>query len=175
MSWQGAVLPSATPRPVAGCLGWVYDPQAARAFLGCPLSEATAYRALWSAVIQRAVDDIATAPVDSPPYAHAVAFFTSHDTDLASDTCWGFSRFALADFLDLHADDIAAGGLRAINARRRADGLPAMAAVPAPAPVARKAPVPFPRLVATPPLVSRIGRADLKPPRGKRHFGARAA
>ena len=73
-------------------------------------------RALWSAVVLQAKSDIETEPMDSVDYAQAVAFFTGGGE-------WAHGRANVADFLDLHPDDLERCGRRWIAARRRQEGL----------------------------------------------------
>jgi len=54
-------------------------------------------RALWSAVVQQAIDDVMDEPIGSLIYDDAVAFFT-HTGE------WAVSRTHIADELGIHAD-----------------------------------------------------------------------
>ena len=74
------------------------------------------YRGLWGAVVLQAKADIQTEPLRSIEYAHAVAFFTGGGE-------WVRTRTAIADFLELHRDDLEALGRRCINERRASEGL----------------------------------------------------
>lgn len=65
---------------------------------------------LWAAVVMQARDDIAAFPIRSVEYAQAVEFFTAGGE-------WGKSRQAIADFLELHPDDIRRFGEAAIKRR----------------------------------------------------------
>jgi hypothetical protein len=75
------------------------------------------HRAFWSAVVLQAHHDIKTEPLRSTDYEQAVAFFTAPGE-------WRDSLGAIADMLDLHPDDLARTGTKAIKARRLAEGLP---------------------------------------------------
>jgi len=69
------------------------------------------YRALWAAVVIQALDDIETEPMASVSFTDAEAFFTRMGA-------WGEARMAIADFLDLHPDDLERVGRRALAMRR---------------------------------------------------------
>ena len=71
-------------------------------------------RALWSAVVMQAIDDIRTAKFDSLDYSQSVYFMTG-DTE---------ARTHVADYLGLHADDLKQSGDREVRKRRIAEGLP---------------------------------------------------
>ena len=91
-------------------------------------------RALWSAVVQQAMDDLNEAPFGSTDHATAVAFFIGGGD-------WRQSRTDIADRIGIHADDLERCGRRLIEARRVAAGIPAVPSQLAPAP-AQAAPVP---------------------------------
>jgi hypothetical protein len=74
-------------------------------------------RALWIAVVLRAVADIASEPLGSVEYNDATVFFTAGGE-------WAFSRSAVAGHVDLHPDDLERAGRRCIAARRAAEGMP---------------------------------------------------
>jgi hypothetical protein len=74
------------------------------------------HRALWSAVVLNAVNDIDGEHYRSLEYSEAVAFFT------AARGPWAESRQAIADYLGLHADDLTRLGRAAIEARHLRDG-----------------------------------------------------
>jgi len=69
------------------------------------------YRALWAAVVIQALDDIESEPMASAAFTDAEAFFTRMGA-------WGEARMAIADFLDLHPDDLERVGRRALAMRR---------------------------------------------------------
>lgn len=75
------------------------------------------YRSLWSAVVLQAIEDIETQPMQSLVFADAVAFFTRSGS-------WAESRSTIADFLDMHRDELEAIGRRCIDARRTREELP---------------------------------------------------
>src|SRR5664279_3905972 len=75
-------------------------------------------RALWVAVVQQAIDDVAEERIGSLDWDEAVAFFT-HAGD------WAAARAGVADMLDMHADDLAHVGRRLIAERRIREGLEA--------------------------------------------------
>jgi hypothetical protein len=75
-------------------------------------------RALWVAVVQQAIDDVADERIGSLDWDEAVAFFT-HAGD------WSAARASVADMLELHADDLARVGQRLIADRRISEGLEA--------------------------------------------------
>jgi hypothetical protein len=80
----------------------------------------TAYqtpRALWSAVVRQAREDIANEPMGSLEYEEAVAFFTGGGE-------WARSRGDVADCIELHPDDLAHAGQHWIEERRQAAGIP---------------------------------------------------
>ncbi len=74
------------------------------------------YRSLWSAVVLQAIEDIETQPMQSLVFADAVAFFTRSGS-------WAESRSTIADFLDMHRDELEAIGRRCIDARRFSEDL----------------------------------------------------
>ena len=73
-------------------------------------------RALWVAVVQQAIDDVADEPIGSLDWDEAVAFFTD-----AGD--WAAARTSVADMLEMHADDLVRVGRRIIAERRVSEGL----------------------------------------------------
>src|SRR5664279_4640104 len=87
-------------------------------------------RALWSAVVQQAIDDVHDEPMGSIEYTDAVAFW-SHAGD------WTRARSGIADELGIHADDLAATGRRIIAQRRVSEGLTAETPVALPKPARR--------------------------------------
>jgi len=101
-------------------------------------------RALWSAVVQQAIDDVMDGPTGSLIYDGAVAFFT-HGGD------WAMARADIADELGIHPDDLARAGRQIIAARRVSEGLPAETPVVLPQPARRpckRHTGPLPRLEA---------------------------
>lgn len=88
------------------------------------------HRSLFVSVILQACQDIEREPIGSTNYVQAVTFFTAAEGE------WLESRQAIADMLDLHPDDLMRAGVRAIRARRKAEGLPE-AEAPRPAAVVR--------------------------------------
>jgi hypothetical protein len=74
-------------------------------------------RELWGAVVLQAKEDIRLQPIDSIAYDQAVAFFTASGE-------WGEMRMVIADFLEMHRDDLEAAGRGFINARRALEGVP---------------------------------------------------
>jgi hypothetical protein len=100
-------------------------------------------RALWTAVVLKALDDIANEPLDSTDYTDAGHFFTSGGE-------WAASRADIALHLDFHPDDLARAGRNSINQRRVADGMPAEI-VPAKVSTPHQQ-TPLPRLGAIPPV-----------------------
>lgn len=81
-------------------------------------------RALWAAVVLQAVEDVRSTVIGSIEFDHAAAFLTATGA-------WAESRAAIADCLDCHPDQILRSGARYVAERRVAEGLPAVAAVPA--------------------------------------------
>src|SRR5664279_2250823 len=75
-------------------------------------------RALWVAVVQQAIDDVADERIGSLDWDEAVAFFT-HAGD------WAAARTGVADMLELHPDDLVRVGRRLIAERRVSEGLEA--------------------------------------------------
>lgn len=94
------------------------QPVAARR--GNPAAQDGDAGALWAAVVMQARTDIEYEPIDSIDYAQAVSFFIGRGE-------WAQSRAVIADFLDLHADDIELAGRACINQRRAKEGLPPLA------------------------------------------------
>ncbi|MBN8906129.1 MAG: hypothetical protein J0H99_05795 [Rhodospirillales bacterium] len=64
--------------------------------------------------------DIEMEPLDSIDYAHAVHFFTGRGE-------WAQSRATIADFLNMHPDDVERSGRTCIDQRRAKEGLPPLA------------------------------------------------
>src|SRR4051812_13065563 len=81
-----------------------------------PNSPRLDYRALWSSVVLQAIEDIETQPMQSLVFADAVAFFTRSGS-------WAESRSTIADFLDMHRDELEAIGRRCIDSRRSREDL----------------------------------------------------
>ncbi len=81
-----------------------------------PNSPRLDYRALWSSVVLQAIEDIETQPMQSLVFADAVAFFTRPGS-------WAESRSTIADFLDMHRDELEAIGRRCIDSRRFSEDL----------------------------------------------------
>ena len=100
-------------------------------------------RALWSAVVRCALDDLDYEPLDSTLYAQAAALYAQAAAFFLSGGEWRASRTEIADMLGCHADDLRRCGLRHIAARRHAAGLPPLPPEPRPLPC----PVPPLRLV----------------------------
>ena len=101
-------------------------------------------RALWSAVVQQAIDDVMDEPIGSLIYDDAVAFFT-HTGE------WAVSRTHIADELGIHADDLARAGRRITAQRRLSEGMPADTPIALPQPARRRCvrhTGPLPRLEA---------------------------
>jgi hypothetical protein len=73
-------------------------------------------RDLWASVVAQAIDDIENRPMWSDEFAQAVAFFTRKDR-------WAESRTMVADFLNIHPDDLEAVGRRCINARLASENM----------------------------------------------------
>src|SRR3954468_22279752 len=92
-----------------------------------PTQDEGAYRGLWGAVVLQAKADIQTEPLRSLEFEQAVAFFTGGGD-------WVQTRTAIADFLELHRDDLERMGRRCINERRAAEGLEPLPARPVPSP-----------------------------------------
>jgi hypothetical protein len=74
-------------------------------------------RALWSAVVLQAKDDVASLPMASLEHHAAVSFLTS---DAAG---WAQARTEVARHLHAHADDIRRAGEAWVKARRRVEPL----------------------------------------------------
>jgi hypothetical protein len=101
-------------------------------------------RALWSAVVDQAKFDIETAEIGSATWITARDFLTGSGD-------WAASRHAIADMIDVHADDLREAGLRWVRMRCLAEGVPEPPLQPPPAPApAPKALPPLPRLEAIP-------------------------
>jgi hypothetical protein len=113
------------------------------------------HRGLWAAVVLQAKADLENEPVDSVFYVRAAAFFIGTGE-------WAQARESIAEFLDMHPDDLRSCGRRWINARRVREGLPAL---PPPLRV-QKEPLRLPRLIAVPSESSKIKPAvvPLQPP-----------
>ena len=75
------------------------------------------YRGLWSSVVLQALEDIESQPMQSLDFADAVAFFTRSGP-------WAGSRTVIADFLDMHRDQLEGIGRRCITARIAREGMP---------------------------------------------------
>ncbi|MBN8872837.1 MAG: hypothetical protein J0H67_08380 [Rhodospirillales bacterium] len=99
-------------------LATVQQPVATRR--GNPAAQDGDAGALWAAVVMQARTDIEFEPLESLDYAQAVSFFIGRGE-------WALSRAVIADFLDLHADDIELAGRACINQRRAKEGLPPLA------------------------------------------------
>jgi hypothetical protein len=92
-------------------------------------------RALWSAVVLQALEDVSSAPIDSTAYNAACSFFTAPGE-------WSQQRQWIGDALGLHGDDIKRTGRRYIAARESNRPPPAAAVVLDPwAVVSRQSPV----------------------------------
>jgi hypothetical protein len=74
-------------------------------------------RDLWAAVVNQAFDDLREFPYDAVEYTQAVEFFTGRGE-------WAKSREQIADFLELHPDNLRRAGQAVIQARHAADGGP---------------------------------------------------
>jgi hypothetical protein len=132
-------------------------------------AEECRYRDLWVAVVLQAKDDIENEPLESNDFAQAVAFFIGSGS-------WVQNRTAIADYLDLHSDDLEKMGRRCINARRLAEGLePLLARQPWPTRARTSMPVqePQPQQPVAPPPPSptplrQVARRQVNPffPRG---------
>jgi hypothetical protein len=85
-----------------------------------PISSELSYRGLWSSVVLQALEDIESQSMQSSDFADAVAFFNRSGS-------WAGSRTIIADFLDMHRDELEAIGRRCINARRSMEDLPSEA------------------------------------------------
>lgn len=72
-------------------------------------------RNLWAAVVNQALDDLREFPYGSVEYTQAFEFFTGLGE-------WQRSREQIADYLELHPDDIRKAGKAVIQARRLVDG-----------------------------------------------------
>lgn len=94
-------------------------------------------RDLWAAVVNQAFDDLREFPYDAVEYTQAVEFFTGRGE-------WAKSREQIADFLELHPDNLRRAGQAVIQARHAADGGPPLKAV------VRKPAAPPPVLVVLP-------------------------
>ena len=82
-----------------------------------PISPELSYRGLWTSVVLQAVEDIVSQPMQSLDFADAVAFFTRSGP-------WAGSRAIIADFLDMHRDELEGIGRRCINTRIAREGMP---------------------------------------------------
>lgn len=117
-----------------------------------------AERALWAAVVLQVKADIEGEPLGSVTYSQAVEFLTGGGA-------WRESRGAIADMLDLHADDISRMGRQWI-ARRQQDALPPGAGPPAPQPVpTAPSPPPIPSSPQPPPASPPAVRCPVELPR----------
>jgi hypothetical protein len=94
-------------------------------------------RDLWAAVVTQAADDINTESYRSVEYNQAVSFFTASGD-------WAKSRQAIADFMELHVNDIERLGRTTIAARHACDGPPPAERPHPKQPVAYTAPVQCP-------------------------------
>jgi hypothetical protein len=74
-------------------------------------------RDLWAAVVSQAADDINTKNYQSIEYDQAVSFFTASGE-------WATSRQGIADFMELHVNDIERLGRTTIAVRHACDGPP---------------------------------------------------
>ena len=92
-------------------------------------------RALWSAVVAQAVEDLMLTGLHSLEFAAAVSFFVSGGE-------WLQSRREIADMLDLHPDDLERLGRKQLLTRVKANNL-SIADIPGLGPKAP--PVPRPR------------------------------
>ncbi|HET7882751.1 MAG TPA: hypothetical protein VFL55_17840 [Acetobacteraceae bacterium] len=75
-----------------------------------PSKSRSNHRGLWSSVVLQALEDIESQPITSVAFADAEAFFTRSGP-------WGESRAIVADFLDVHRDELETIGRRFIAAR----------------------------------------------------------
>jgi hypothetical protein len=82
-----------------------------------PSKSGQAERALWTAIVLKALLDISNEPLRSLEYIEAVAFFTSGGE-------WASSRLSIASQIDLHPDDLERAGRRRIARRREVERLP---------------------------------------------------
>jgi hypothetical protein len=82
-------------------------------------------RDLYAAAVELAVHDLDTEDYGSTHYEQSVLFFTAAAGE------WADSREAIADHLELHGDDLARLGARAIAARQLRDGVPKVRVRPA--------------------------------------------
>jgi hypothetical protein len=98
-------------------------------------------QALWSAVVQQALNDLDFEPYGSQLYVAATAFL------LRCEGEWAASRAAIADQLNLHADDLRHAGQRHLAERLAREPLP----TPCPRPVA---PTALPPVTRPHPLAS---------------------
>jgi hypothetical protein len=87
-------------------------------FMSEPSGRQAGYRALWSAVVLQALQDIESQPIQSVAFAEAVAFFTRSGA-------WAEARTMIGDFLELHRDELESIGTRCIEARHTSDSLAA--------------------------------------------------
>ena len=86
-------------------------------FVTEPISPELSYRGLRSSVVLQALEDIESEPTQSLDFADAVAFFTRSGS-------WAGWRTTIADFLDMHRDELEGIGRRCIDARRSMEELP---------------------------------------------------
>jgi hypothetical protein len=82
-------------------------------------------RNLWAAVVNQAFDDLRELAYGSVDYEQSVQFLTGRGE-------WASWREQVADYLELHPDDIRRAGLAVIQTRHRADGGPIKKIVPPP-------------------------------------------
>jgi hypothetical protein len=80
-------------------------------------AETDHYRDLWVAVVLQAKADIETEPLNSIDFTQSVAFFIGSGD-------WVQNRIAIADYLNLHRDDLEKLGRRCINLNPAFDALP---------------------------------------------------
>lgn len=104
-------------------------------------------RDLWAAVVNQALDDLREFPYDSVEYTQAFEFFTGRGE-------WAKSREQIADYVELHPDNLRRAGQAVIHARYAADG------GPPPRVVVHKPAAPLPVLVVdhTPPAPAHVNR-----------------
>lgn len=86
-------------------------------FVTEPVRSELSYRSLWSSVVLQALEDIESQPTQSLDFADAVAFFTRAGS-------WAGWRSTIADFLDMHRDELEAIGRRRITERIAREGMP---------------------------------------------------
>jgi hypothetical protein len=91
--------------------------------------------------VLQAKADLEDEPIDSVLFSQAAAFFVGRGK-------WAASRATVADYLEMHPDQLAQCGERWVAARRQREGLEP--APPAALGVRSPVPSPLPRLVAVP-------------------------